>query len=109
MTYHVELTEGAYADLDRLASPLARHSAASADGFTRRFHEALTRLETFPLGCGLAYESDDFPEPVRHLLFEVRRGRRYRALFVVRDDVVTIFCIRAPGERPVQPGEVGFP
>ena len=45
---------------------------------------------------------------VRHLLFEVWKGKPYRALFIVQDELVTILCIRAPGEKPVKPKDVGL-
>jgi len=106
VTYRVELTEAAYADLDRLTASLAERSPEAADRLTARFFEALPRLEAFPLACGLAHESRDFPEEVRHLLFQIRKGRSYRALFIVRGDVVKVLCVRAPGERPVGPGDV---
>ncbi len=95
-----------YADLDRLTASLAERSPEAADRLTARFFEALPRLEAFPLACGLAHESRDFPEEVRHLLFQIRKGRSYRALFIVRGDVVKVLCVRAPGERPVGPGDV---
>lgn len=106
MSYRVELTEGALADLDRLTASLAERSTGAADRLSARFHDALLRLESFPLACGLAYESRFFPEPVRHLLFEVGKGRRYRALFIVREDIVKVLCVRAPGEKPVRPGDL---
>jgi hypothetical protein len=62
--------------------------------------------EKSPLSCGFAYENRYFPQEVRHLLFEVWKGRPYRALFIVQDDVVKILCIRAPGEKPVKPKDV---
>jgi plasmid stabilization system protein ParE len=50
MNFRVELTAGAYADLDRLAAWLKeRSSQAVADRFFDRFHEALDRLESRPL------------------------------------------------------------
>ena len=91
MSFRVELTAGAYADLDRLMANLAeRSSQAAADRLSARFNEALNRLESRPLSCGLAYENRYFPTEVRHLLFEVWRGKPYRALFIVRDDNVRI-------------------
>jgi hypothetical protein len=51
-----------------------------------RFYEALDRLESRPFSCGLAYENRYFPTEVRHLLFEVWKGKSYRALFIVQDD-----------------------
>lgn len=109
MSFRVEMTAGAHADLDRLMTWLEeRSSPEAADRLSARFHAALDRLESRPFSCGLAYENRHFPEEVRHLLFEVRKGKPYRALFIVRDDVVTILCLRAPGEKPVKPNDVGL-
>jgi hypothetical protein len=107
MSFRVELTAGAYADLERLMAWLEeRLSAAAADRLSARFYKALDRLESRPFSCGLAYENRYFPQEVRHLLFEVWKGKPYRALFIVQDDVVKILCIRAPGEKPVKPKDV---
>jgi hypothetical protein len=62
MSFRVELTAGAYADLDRLMVWLEeRSSQAAADRLSARFYEALDRLESRPLSCGLAYENRYFP------------------------------------------------
>lgn len=109
MSFRIQLTAGAYGDLDRLMTSLEeRSSSEAADRFSARFYAALDRLERRPLSCGLAYENRYFTEEVRHLLFKVWKGRPYRALFVMRDDVVIILCIRAPGEKPVKPRDVGL-
>ena len=109
MSFRVEMTDGAYADLDRLMAWLTdRSSKAAATQLAARFYESLDRLESRPLSCGLAYENRYFPTEVRHLLFEIWKGKPYRALFTLHEDVVTILCIRAPGEKPVKPKDVGF-
>ncbi len=72
MSFRVELTEEAHADLDRLITWLQkRSSSADADRLSARFFEALDRLESRPHSCGLAYENRYFPTEVRHLFFEV--------------------------------------
>jgi hypothetical protein len=107
MSFRVELTEGAYADLDRLMDWLTqRSSRAAADRFSAGFYEALPRLEANPFSCGLAYENRHFPEEVRHLLFKARKGRAYRTLFIVQGEVVKILCVRAPGAKPVRPEDI---
>ncbi len=106
MNYEVQLTEGAYADLDRLTSSLAERWPEGADRLTARFFEALPRLETFPLSCGIAYENRFFPRELRHLLFAIGKGRSYRALFTVEGNLVRILAVRAPGERPIRPRDV---
>jgi plasmid stabilization system protein ParE len=103
MSFRVELTAEAYADLDRLMAWLEeRLSLEAANQLSERFYEALSRLESHPLSCGLAYENRYAQREVRHLLFEPTKGRTYRALFIVQEEAVRVLCIRAPGERPVK-------
>lgn len=106
MSYEVQLTAGAYADLDRLTASLAERWPDGADRLTARSFEALPRLESFPLSCGLAYEDRYFSQEVRHLLFAIRKGHAHRALFTVQGNLVRILAVRAPGERPVRPGDL---
>ncbi len=104
MSYTVELTGGAYADLDRLTAALAGRWPEGSERITARFYAALPRLESFPLACGVAYEIRFFPEEVRHLLFEIRKGRTYRALFIVQGDS---FESSASGDRASGPSSPG--
>jgi hypothetical protein len=106
MSYTVELTQGVIEDLDRLTTALAERWPEGARRIIPRFYAALPRLESFPLSCGLAYESRWFPEEVRHLLFKIRKGRAYRALFTVQGDRVRVLAVRAPGERPITPEDL---
>lgn len=101
MSFCVELSDRAYADLDRLAASLSERSPGAGDRFLACFEAALPRLETLPLTCGLAFENRESPEELRHLLFGFRKGRRYRALFIMRGATVKVLCVRAPGEKPV--------
>ncbi|QEH34845.1 Plasmid stabilization system protein [Aquisphaera giovannonii] len=107
MSNRVELTARALADLDRLMTRLEeRSSKAFADRLSARFHEALERLESRPLTCGIAFEDRFFAVEIRHLLFEVWKRKPHRALFVIEEDVVRVLCIRAPGEKPVKPRDL---
>jgi hypothetical protein len=107
MSFRVELTDGAFADLDRRMDWLTKRSSAhAADRLSAQFYESLSRLEANPFSCGLAYENRHFAHEVRHLLFEASKGQTYRALFTVQGDVVRILCIRAPGEKPVRPRDI---
>jgi plasmid stabilization system protein ParE len=106
MSYRVELTDRAYRDLDRLMNWLAERSPGAEERLLARFQKALIRLESNPFTCGFAFENSEFPDELRHLLFETRKGRVYRALFVVRDDVVKVLTIRAPDEKPIRPDDL---
>ena len=100
------MTEAAEADLEQRITSLAERSPGAALRLNGRFNKALFRLRDYPLSCGLAHESHAFPEQLWHLLFGASSKRKYRALFVVRDNEVIILAIRAPGENDVSPGDI---
>jgi plasmid stabilization system protein ParE len=106
MSYRVEPTARAEADLERLYDSLAEMDPDVAVRWYDAFLRATERLRQNPFTCGLAFENDEFDEELHHLLFGTRRGKTYRALFVVRDDVVFILCVRAPGQKPVRPEDL---
>jgi hypothetical protein len=106
MNYQVELSSRAEADLDRLLISLEEVSSTASHRLVRNFWKAVTRLRTYPLACGLAYENKYFSEDLRHLLFFANRRRKYKALFVIRGNVVHVLCVRAPGEKPVKPKDI---
>jgi hypothetical protein len=106
MTYRVELTARAEADLDRIYERLSSASAKGAARWYESFWDGVERLKTHPFSCVLAFEHDQFQEELRHLLFGTTQGRTYRALFVVREDVVKIVAVRWPGERPIKPRDL---
>jgi plasmid stabilization system protein ParE len=106
MTYRVEPTAQAEADIDRIFAWLSERSHEGARRWYESFWESAERLETFPLSCGLAPENDEFDYEVRHTLFGTKKGRTYRALFVITGDVVRILCVRGPGERLVKPNDI---
>lgn len=106
MNFRVRLTTAAEVDFERRLNALAERSPGAAARLNDRFEEALFRLRDFPLSCGLAHENPRFAEELRHLLFGTHPKRRYRAPFTVRGDEVVILAIQAPGERPIEPGDI---
>ena len=107
MSFRVRLTKDAEADFEQRLTILAERSPEAALRLNERFEQALFRLRDFPLSCSMAYENPAFPEELRHLLFGIHPKRRYRALFVVRGDEVVVLAIRAPGEEPILPDDLG--
>jgi plasmid stabilization system protein ParE len=106
VSFRVRLTKEAATDFEKRLTSLAERSPHAAARLSDRFEQALLRLRDFPYSCGIAYENPDFTEEIRHLLFGISRKRRYRALFTIRGDEVVILAIRAPGEKPIDPGEL---
>lgn len=107
MSFHVHLTARARADLDRLMRASEDNSQGGAARLSARFSDALDRLESSPQSCGPAYKNSSFDEEIRHLLVRVHKRRIYRALFHIQGDEVVIVAVRAPGERPVTPTDLG--
>src|SRR4051812_20287185 len=106
MTCHVQPTAQAEADIDRIFAWLSERSPDGARRWYEAFLDAAERLTSSPESFALAPEDDEFDEDLRSVLFSTRKGRTYRALFVVRGDVVQILCVRGPGERPVKPEDI---
>ena len=94
MTYRIELAATAKADIRSQAQWLRENvSPAAADKWLTGSYKAIDSLQTRPLRCTLAAESDRLPEPIHELLYG-RRGKRihkHRIIFAVgldRDPVV---------------------
>jgi plasmid stabilization system protein ParE len=107
MNFRVHQTPQAEADIERLYGSIAKRRGFDvADQWYEVYTKALERVRTMPLSCGIAYENPRFSEEVRCLLFWIHRKRKFRALFVVRDDEVVILTVRAPGERDVSSDDI---
>jgi plasmid stabilization system protein ParE len=106
MSYQVEISSRAETDLERVLATLAESSPKASLRLARNFWKGVQRLRSHPQACGLAYEFRYFPEELRHLLFFANARKKYRALYVVRENVVHILCIRAPGQKPVEPQDI---
>jgi tetratricopeptide (TPR) repeat protein len=71
-----------------------------------RFDEAIASLKKNPLQEPLAPENEEFPEEVRNIMFRTRKGRNYRAIFLVMGDEVRILRIRGAGQDTLRAGEL---
>jgi hypothetical protein len=105
MIYRITTTARAEADVERHFAWLSEQPWGDPDRWYASYVDAIDRVRTRPLTCGLAFEDGSIEEELRHLLFGPK-GRKYRALFVVRADEVVVLAVRAPGERPVAPEEL---
>ncbi|MFN0056659.1 MAG: type II toxin-antitoxin system RelE/ParE family toxin [Planctomycetales bacterium] len=85
---------------------LAERSPTGAARWFNRFTDALLSLESEPLRCGLAPEGEFVEREIRQILFQTKRGRAYRALFVVINDSVFVLHIRGSGQPLMGPDEL---
>jgi plasmid stabilization system protein ParE len=88
-------------DIDEVLGWLSQRSPAGA----ATWHEALMqRLAALGSGTFLgssAPESKKLRLDLRQVFFRTRRGRTYRALFLVYDQEIRFLRVRGPGQKPV--------
>ena len=109
MTYNIILQPVAEADVEQIVGYLAERSPQGAATWRKAWNNLLVELRNRPESFGLAPESSHYKEEIRHALFKTRRGRTYRALFVIVDHTVHIIHVRGPGQDLVPPGELQLP
>ena len=106
MTVRVHLTDAAIADIGAILRWIEERSVPGSEAWYRRWLEVLDSLRERADVFGLAPESEDHPEPIHQVLFKTKRGRRYRALFSVRENEVFVLHVRGPGQRLLRPDEL---
>ena len=106
MTYRVQVTNTAQADLRRYYRHAAEAAPETASSWLERFEQALLSLQTNPGRCAIAPESQTVPTEVRQLIFG-RGSGTYRVLFAICEDdaEVHILHIRRGAMAPAGPGD----
>ncbi len=107
MKFQVHELRRAQADVRSIAHWLAERSPQGVRAWLRAYDEMILRLKQQAESCGPAPESNDCEVDVRQALFKTRRGRVYRALFLIEGQDVYILRVRGPGQAPVEPDELG--
>jgi plasmid stabilization system protein ParE len=107
--FSVRLAEPAERDADEIIAWIAEHSTDGAKRWWEALQVALTRLQRNPTGLARAPESNFFSEAVYQILFRTRRGRTYRALYIVRGNIVHVLRIRGPRQNLVTESDIELP
>ena len=94
--YRVEYSRRADRDASEILDWLGNRSRTGASRWLDALDQMVVRLRETPLSSPRAEEADAFSEPVRQILFRTKRGNTYRALYVVRDQQVTILTVLEP-------------
>jgi plasmid stabilization system protein ParE len=81
MTYRIEISPTAMADIEDIFLWMKGYSVDQAHRWVRGCYEIMLTLEKFPNRCPLAVESQYMDLPVRQLLYK----KQYRILFTVRE------------------------
>ncbi len=100
MTYRVILQPGAEREIRDQARWIVGRSKspAAALRWVRSIRARIDTLRSAPLRCPVDPDSDAYGEEVRVLLFG-GRDRKFRILFLVRDDVVRVISVRHAARR----------
>ena len=77
MTYQIEISPTAIADVEKIFLWLKENSPNRAYSWVRGCYEVMLKLEKFPKRCSLAIESKYLDIEVRQLLYD----KQYRILF----------------------------
>lgn len=101
MSYNVRILPIAKAERREIFNYIAERSPQGTESWEAAYEEALTRLEANPHICPPALEQEKFDCDLRQLLFKTRHGHRYRLIFRVDENVVTIYRLRGPGQPPL--------
>lgn len=109
MNFFVSLTEGAGSDIRAVLRWIDERSPAGALVWYRRWQDVLQTLRERADKFAVAPESQGRPEIIRQAVFKTRRGRPYRAPFMIRDQNVFVLHVRGPGQNLLGPDEVREP
>ena len=109
MTFTVVFTDEASFQVLQIEEWIAERSLRGAAAWQTALRLAIAKLAERGPAFSLAPESSEFTEPLLQLLFRTRRGLTYRALFVVRNDVVIVVSVRGFGQDLVGADEINIP
>lgn len=94
MNRHIEFTSRAKQDLREIRDWIATRSRDGALRWLDALDSACEKLSTNASSAVCAPESEDLEIDLRQQSFRTRRGRSYRMLFLVQDELV---ALRGPG------------
>jgi len=106
MKFSVRELGKAKADKRDIFEWLYARSRPGAVAWLAAYDRMINRLESSADSFGEAIESAELKIDVRQALFKTRRGRVYRALFIIERNEVFVLRIRGPGQAPVEADDV---
>jgi toxin ParE1/3/4 len=107
MTYRVEFTGRAARDLNKLYEEKHAAGSRAAARWFNGLEKAVHTLETYPLRCTVAPETERAKRPLRHLLYG-KKPHIYRVIYKIdeRNKLVQVLTIRHGAMEPMEPAEL---
>lgn len=106
MKFQVRELRKATTDIRHIFTWLFERSPSGAAAWLSAYDEMVERLKTDAATFAEAHENADLDQDVKQALFKTRRGRIYRALFLIEADEVFILRVRGPGQAPIQTDDI---
>lgn len=100
MVFRVEIARPALEEAHAIVANLCLLSVAAAEHWLAAFHAVCASLREFPARGAVAVESAWVHAEVRQVVLQ-----RYRILYVVHDERVTVVHVRHGAQLPLSPGE----
>jgi hypothetical protein len=103
MTFRVIIQPVAEVEVQKIYDWLAERSPQGAVTWYEAYIFALDALRSDPQSRPIALDAPVQGFPVHELLFQTRRGKPYRILFIVIEDAraVRVLHVRGHGQRPL--------
>jgi plasmid stabilization system protein ParE len=109
MRFDVQLLWRAERDVDHIVTWLFERSPQGAAAWHQVWKNTVKTLGSSADAHGLAPENADHALEIRQIMFRTRRGRDYRALYTIRDHMVFVMHVRAPGQDLVAADDLQLP
>jgi plasmid stabilization system protein ParE len=107
MTFQLRILPRAEGDVQHIFDYIHKRSPDGAVRWWEAFQLSAQLAAMHPFRYALSSENVLSSMELRQFLFKTRRGRTYRAVFVVVGDEVRILRVRGPGQAPLTPEELG--
>ena len=103
--HRIEITARARDDADAAHAWMAENSSpAFAEKWYQELFQQIETLTRHPARCPVAAESRKFHEEIRELTYGKRRRKhKYRILFAIREDVVTVLYVYHSSRKELEP------
>lgn len=109
MALPVRILPRAEKDIANIFAWLFERSPAGAHSWLSDFELAVTQLQADAHAYGFAPETGLRGFELRQLLFRTRRGRTYRGIYTLQDNVIYLLRVRGPGQAPLTPSDLDEP
>lgn len=109
MTFTIRELRRAKEDKREIVEWMYEQSQSGAIAWLAAYDSMIAHLKIHADAFSEADENADLVLDVRQAFFKTRRGRIYRALFVIDSGEVFVLRVRGPGQAPIDSKEIDEP